>query len=68
MFGLYNTITLGIKGTAMTGFPALSEAQRWALAFHVSTLAGTARRARARAPRSGKAGPGGASSATCAPS
>ena len=41
VFGLYNTITLGIKGTAMTGFPALSEAQRWALAFHVSTLAGS---------------------------
>jgi high-affinity iron transporter len=40
VFGLYNTITLGIKGTAMTGFPALSESQRWALAFHVSTLAG----------------------------
>jgi high-affinity iron transporter len=41
VFGLYNTITLGIKGTAMTGFPALSESQRWALAFHVSTLAGS---------------------------
>jgi high-affinity iron transporter len=40
VFGLYNTITLGIAGTGMTGFPALSEAQRWALAFHVSTLAG----------------------------
>jgi high-affinity iron transporter len=40
VFGLYNTITLGIKGTAMTGFPALSEAQRWALAFHVTTLVG----------------------------
>ncbi|HEX4994352.1 MAG TPA: FTR1 family protein [Methylomirabilota bacterium] len=40
VFGLYNTITLGIKGTAMTGFPALSDAQRWGLAFHVSTLAG----------------------------
>ena len=39
VFGLYNTITLGIKGTAMTGFAALSEAQRWALAFYVSTLA-----------------------------
>ena len=39
VFGLYNTITLGIKGTAMTGFTALSEARRWALAFHVSTLA-----------------------------
>ncbi|MFI5327151.1 MAG: cytochrome c/FTR1 family iron permease, partial [Candidatus Rokuibacteriota bacterium] len=39
VFGLYNTITLGIKGTAMTGFAALTESQRWALAFHVSTLA-----------------------------
>ena len=39
VFGLYNTITLGVAGTAMTGFPALGEAQRWALAFHVSTLA-----------------------------
>lgn len=38
LFGLYNTITLGIKGTAMTGFAPLSEAQRWALAFYVSTL------------------------------
>ncbi len=55
VFGLYNTITLGIKGTAMTGFPALSEAQRWALAFHVSTLASSGdERARA-APRSGRA-------------
>ncbi len=39
LFGLYNTITLGIKGTAMTGFAPLSEAQRWVLAFYVSTLA-----------------------------
>jgi high-affinity iron transporter len=39
VFGLYNTITLGIKGTAMTGFAPLSDSQRWALAFHVSTLA-----------------------------
>ena len=39
LFGLYSTITLGIKGTAMTGFAPLSEAQRWALAFYVSTLA-----------------------------
>jgi high-affinity iron transporter len=39
VFGLYNTITLGIKGTAMTGFAALSDSERWALAFHVSTLA-----------------------------
>ena len=57
VFGLYNTITLGIKGTAMTGFPALSEAQRWALAFHVSTLAGT-RDERARGAALWKGGTG----------
>ena len=39
VFGVYNTITLGIKGTAMTGFASLTEAQRWALAFYVSGLA-----------------------------
>ncbi|MFI5377596.1 MAG: c-type cytochrome, partial [Candidatus Rokuibacteriota bacterium] len=39
LFGLYNTITLGIKGTAMTGFAPLGEGQRWGLAFYVSTLA-----------------------------
>jgi high-affinity iron transporter len=38
LFGLYSTITLGIKGTAMTGFAALGEPQRWALAFYVSTF------------------------------
>ncbi|MGH7399232.1 MAG: cytochrome c/FTR1 family iron permease, partial [Candidatus Rokuibacteriota bacterium] len=38
VFGLYNTITLGIPGTGMTGFAALGDAQRWALAFYVSTL------------------------------
>ena len=57
VFGLYNTITLGIKGTAMTGFAALSEAQRWALAFHVSTLAGPGdERARGAALWKGGAG------------
>ena len=39
VFGIYHTITLGIKGTAMTGFASLTEAQRWALAFYVSGLA-----------------------------
>ncbi|HME94333.1 MAG TPA: cytochrome c/FTR1 family iron permease [Methylomirabilota bacterium] len=39
IFGIYNTITLGIKGTAMTGFASLPEAQRWALAFYVGGLA-----------------------------
>ena len=57
VFGLYNTITLGIKGTAMTGFAPLAESQRWALAFYVSTLA-TAGRARDRGARSsGSAAP-----------
>ena len=38
VFGLYNTITLGVAGTAMTGFRQLDEDARWALAFHVATL------------------------------
>jgi len=47
VFGLYGTITLGIKGTAMTGFAPLGEGQRWSLAFYVSTLAAS-REARER--------------------
>jgi high-affinity iron transporter len=50
VFALYNTITLGIKGTAMTGFPSLGDEERWALAFHVSALsAGPDERARGAA-------------------
>jgi high-affinity iron transporter len=39
IYGLYNTITLGVQGTAMASFRTLSEDERWALAFYVSTLA-----------------------------
>jgi high-affinity iron transporter len=39
VYGLYSTITLGVQGTGMAGFHALSEDERWALAFHVSNLA-----------------------------
>jgi high-affinity iron transporter len=42
LFGLYTTITLGIKGTAMTGVASIPEAERWALAFYVSTLSTSA--------------------------
>lgn len=38
LYGLYNTITLGVKGTAMSPFPALSEHERWSLAFYVGQL------------------------------
>lgn len=38
LYGLYSTITLGVEGTAMVGFRALSEDERWALAFHVAAL------------------------------
>lgn len=38
LYGLYSTITLGVKGTAMNAFGHLSEEERWALAFHVGTL------------------------------
>jgi high-affinity iron transporter len=42
VYGLYNTISLGVAGTAMRGFNELSENERWALAFHVANL-GTAK-------------------------
>lgn len=36
VYGLYNTISLGVAGTAMQGFSGLIESERWALAFYVS--------------------------------
>lgn len=36
VYGLYNTITLGIKGTPMPAFGMLTEEERWALAFYVA--------------------------------
>ena len=36
VYGLYNTISLGVAGTTMLAFADLSEDQRWALAFYVS--------------------------------
>lgn len=38
LYGLYNTITLGVRGTAMRVFSEFSEADRWALAFFVASL------------------------------
>ncbi len=38
LFSLYNTISLGVAGTAMPAFTDLSEADRWALAAHVAAL------------------------------
>lgn len=38
LYGLYNTITLGVGGTPMRAFGELSEADRWALAFFAATL------------------------------
>ena len=38
-FALYEAISQGIQGTAMTSFASLPEADRWALAFHVGSLA-----------------------------
>ena len=36
VYGLYNTITLGVTGTSMAAFKQLGEEERWALAFHVA--------------------------------
>lgn len=38
LYGLYNTISLGVRGTPMRAFTELSEADRWALAFFVGGL------------------------------
>ena len=37
-YGLYNTISLGVRGTPMAAFAQLSEDERWALAFFVANL------------------------------
>lgn len=40
LYGLYNTISLGVEGTAMRSFAEeLNSEQRWALAFYVGSLA-----------------------------
>ena len=39
LYGLYNTITLGVNGTGMASFAALPEEDRWSLAFHVGGYA-----------------------------
>jgi high-affinity iron transporter len=41
VFSLYQTISQGVSGTSMTGFASLSDADRWALAFHVGGLSYT---------------------------
>lgn len=38
-FALYQAISQGIEGTAMPGFGALSESDRWALAFFIGQFA-----------------------------
>jgi high-affinity iron transporter len=38
VYGLYNTITLGVGGTGMAPYGTLSENDRWALAFYVSNF------------------------------
>lgn len=34
----FNTTSFGVPGTAMPGYPSLSEDDRWSLAFHLFTL------------------------------
>ncbi len=40
IYGLFNTISLGVGGTPMRAFSELSEADRWALAFLASSMRG----------------------------
>jgi high-affinity iron transporter len=46
VYGLYNTITLGVEGTSMAPFRQLSDEERWALAFFVANLGIPAERVR----------------------
>jgi high-affinity iron transporter len=39
VLSLYQAVTHGVPGTAMPGFPQLSTADRWAVAFHAGSLA-----------------------------
>lgn len=39
VMGLYETLSSGVEGTAMTSFANLSDIQRWSLAFYVGSLA-----------------------------
>lgn len=41
LVGLYDAITNGIDGTAMTAFSQLNDQQRWSLAFYAGSLAFT---------------------------
>ncbi|WP_455199807.1 FTR1 family protein [Kaarinaea lacus] len=41
VFSLYNTISLGVNGTAMPSFDNLTSQQRWQLAFYVSNFFAT---------------------------
>ncbi len=41
LFGLFNTITLGVADTGMVTFSQLDEQSRWDLAFYVGHLAST---------------------------
>ena len=41
VYGLYNTISLGVEGTSMPAFGNLRAEERWALAFYVSQFVST---------------------------
>src|SRR5262249_2218506 len=57
VFGLYNTVTLGVKGTAMSSYGQLTEDERWALALYVANFPGAAEE-RARGEKSWNEGKG----------
>ncbi|WP_151633555.1 cytochrome c/FTR1 family iron permease [Noviherbaspirillum aerium] len=39
LFSLYQTISRGVEGTSMPAFASLTDEERWAMAFYISTLA-----------------------------
>jgi hypothetical protein len=45
LYGLYNTVSLGVDGTSMKGFGELTDDERWSLAFYVDKLGAAGGRA-----------------------
>jgi high-affinity iron transporter len=58
VYGLYNAITFGVRGTSMAAFAKLGEEERWALALYAANLGANPERVREgeAAWRGGQAG------------
>lgn len=51
LYGLYSTVTLGVQGTSMPAFQALSEHERWSVAAYIAQFAASRAASLERASR-----------------